>query len=98
MLEVWTDLLTLFIRFISYFTNALYDVLNNLLNFDIKAFEINLSLFSDTPIFTISLYHLLNIIIFIVVFLWFFNTIMLIIFAPLRYVKRYLSPRGVIRK
>lgn len=98
MLDIWSAMISMFIEFITYFTDALYMVLNYLLEFDIKTFEINLILFSDTPIFTISLYHLLNLIIFYFVFKWFYETVMFIVFAPLRIVKRYLTPREVIRK
>lgn len=98
MLEVWTELITLFVTYISYFTDALYNVFNSILQFDIKTFDINLSLFSETPILTISLFNLLNIIIFSIIFIWFFKIIISILMAPINAIKRHLSPRGVIKK
>lgn len=95
MLEVWTNLISIFVTYIKYFTDALYNVFDNLIGFDIKTFNINLLILSDTPIFNISLYHLINIILFSILFYWFLKTILSIIFAPLNAIKKYLSPRGV---
>lgn len=98
MLEKWEALLTIFVNAINAFTQALTNVFSDITNFDIKTFDINLLIFSETPIVTITLYDLINLIVFVVVFIWFFNLIIGLIMTPINYAKRLLSPRGVTKR
>ena len=98
MHAIWSDLIELFMEFITYFTRALDMILEDYLNFTMKDFNINLVLFSETPIFTISLYNLLNLVIFYILFKWFIKTLIDIVLLPIRYLRRFSNPREVVRK
>lgn len=98
MFDTWSDLIKIFVQYIQDFTDALSYALSSYLNFDIATFNINLVLFSDTPIITITLYHLINLIIFYIVFKWFIKTLIDIVLLPIRYLRRFSNPREVVRK
>ena len=98
MIENWEYIIGLIANEISRFTKALAYIFEFAFGFDIETFEINFFIFSETPIFTISLYHLINLVIFFFLFKWLFNLVMSLILAPINYVKRLLSPRGVTKR
>ena len=74
MHAIWSDLIELFMEFITYFTRALDMILEDYLNFTMKDFNIYLVLFLETLIFPILLYNLLNLVIFYILFKCFINT------------------------
>lgn len=98
MQSIWYDLIELFITFITDFTFALNNVLDDYMDFNLNTFEIKLVLFSETPMLTINLYHLLTLIIFYILFKWFIKTLIDIVLLPIRYLRRFSNPREVVRK
>lgn len=98
MRDKWYSLLKFFADAVYFFVAALSDVIDSVTGFNIRTFNINFLIFSETPIFTISLFNLIYLIVFFFVFWWFFNTVMSLILGPINYVKRMLSPKGVVKK
>lgn len=58
---------------------------------DISAITLNLLIFSETPIISITLYNLLYLTVFTVLIIWVVSLLIWIIQAPINAFKRYLS-------
>lgn len=94
MYDVWLNLINYFSSFVFYFMDALNDALSNGqygINSSLHDINFNLLLFSETPIISFTLYQLIYLIIFTLLFGWFIKFIFRLLTFPVKVLQRYIN-------